>query len=161
MWSVTCTDASAQQNVRDSSSFQNTKTQATIIIAEGVLTGDVTCKFNVTGSMNYNPSVKSSVAVDIRALPSPLEPAIVGGKGDFICLALFSNSIPRDTRSSTRCEVAKSSLKDVVSVREFCSVTIQIKARQQIFVFVQLFATFHKVWKTFYQEINISLTLLM
>jgi len=79
MWTVTCTDASAQQNVRDSSSFQNTKPQATIIIAKGVLSGDVTCKFNVTGSMNYNPSVKSSVAVDIRALPSPLVPAIDGG----------------------------------------------------------------------------------
>lgn len=56
-------------------------------LKNGVLTGGVTCNFNVTGSMDYNPSVKSSVTVDIRALSSPLEPAIVGG--NFIAQVLM------------------------------------------------------------------------
>jgi len=30
--------------------------------------------------MNYNPSIKSAIAVDIKALPTPLESAISGGK---------------------------------------------------------------------------------
>ena len=86
MWTVTCTDASAQQKVESSSSFQITRTQATISIKEGVLTVGVTCTFNVTGRMNYNPNVKSSAAAAIKALPTPLEPAIVGGEDD-LCLS--------------------------------------------------------------------------
>ena len=79
-WTVTCTDSSAQQKVESSASFQATRYQATLRISQGVLTGGVTCTFNVTGSMNYNPDIKSSVSQDIKALPSPLEPAIFGGK---------------------------------------------------------------------------------
>ena len=63
-----------------SSSFQFTKYKATVSITKGVLTADVTCTFNLTGSMNYNPSIKSSIAVDIKALPTPLELAISGGR---------------------------------------------------------------------------------
>lgn len=80
-WIVTCTDASAKQKVESSASFQATKNQATLKVSQGVLTGGVTCTFNVTGSMNYDPSVKSSVTQDIKALASPIEPAIFGGKG--------------------------------------------------------------------------------
>lgn len=78
-WTVTCTDSSAQQNVESSASFQATRYQATLKISQGVLTGGVTCTFNVTGSMNYNPDIKSMVSQDIKALSSPLELAIFGG----------------------------------------------------------------------------------
>ena len=93
LWTVSC---QAQQKVEDSSSFQSTRTKATLSMTKGVLTGGVTCKFNVTGTMNYNPSVKSSVAVDIKALPTPLEPAIVGGYRDlrlWFCLMLYLQTI--------------------------------------------------------------------
>ena len=79
-WNVTCNVSSAQQKVESSALFQATRNQATVRIAQGVLTGDVTCTFNVTGSMNFNPNVKSMVSQDIKALPTPLEPAIFGGK---------------------------------------------------------------------------------
>lgn len=79
-WTVTCTVSSAQQKVQSSALFQATRYQVTVRIAQGVLTGDVTCTFNATGSMNFNPNVKSTVSQDIKALPSPLEPAIFGGK---------------------------------------------------------------------------------
>jgi len=79
-WSVTCTVSSAQQKVESSALFLATRNQAIVRIDQGVLTGGVTCTFNVTGSMNYNPNVKSMVSTDIKALPSPLEPAIFGGK---------------------------------------------------------------------------------
>jgi len=78
-WSVTCTVSSAQQKVESSALFLATRNQAIVRIDQGVLTGGVTCTFNVTGSMNYNPNVKSMVSTDIKALPSPLEPAIFGG----------------------------------------------------------------------------------
>lgn len=78
-WTVTCTDSSAQQKVESSASFQATRYQATLKISQGVLTGGVTCTFNVTGSMNYNPDIKSMVSQDIKALSSPLELAIFGG----------------------------------------------------------------------------------
>lgn len=65
--------------MKSSDMFLATRNQATLKIKSGVMTGDVTCNFNVSGSMDYNPSVQSSVAVDIKALSSPLEPAIVGG----------------------------------------------------------------------------------
>ena len=88
LWTVTCSDATAQRNVEESSSFQFTKEKATVSITKGVLTADVTCTFNLTGRMNYNPSIRSSIAVDIKALPTPLESAISGGrvklKRDFI-----------------------------------------------------------------------------
>ena len=66
--------------MEESSSFQFTKEKATVSITKGVLTAGVTCTFNLTGSMNYNPSIKSSIAVDIKALPTPLETAISGGR---------------------------------------------------------------------------------
>ena len=79
-WTVTCTDLSAQQKVESSALFQATRYQATVRLDQRVLTGGVTCTFNVTGSMNYDPNVKSSVSQDIKAKPSPLELAIFGGK---------------------------------------------------------------------------------
>ena len=79
-WTVTCTESSAQQKAESSASFQATRYQATLRISQGVLTGGVTCTFNVTGSMNYNPDIKSMVSQDIKALSSLLEPAIFGGK---------------------------------------------------------------------------------
>lgn len=79
-WIVTCTEASAKQKVEDSASFQATKNQATLKVSQGVLTPGVTCTFNVTGSMNYDPSVKSSVTQNIITMPSPLAPVIFGGK---------------------------------------------------------------------------------
>lgn len=84
-WIVTCTDASAKQKVESSASFQATKNQATLKVSQGVLTGGVTCTFNVTGSMNYDPSVKSSVTQEIKALSTPIEPAIFGGKVESVC----------------------------------------------------------------------------
>ncbi|XP_078368616.1 uncharacterized protein LOC144652478 isoform X4 [Oculina patagonica] len=78
-WTVTCIDASAEQKVESSDSFQATKDQVTMRIEQGVLTADVTCTFNVTASMNYDPSVQGTASQVIKALPSPLQTAIVGG----------------------------------------------------------------------------------
>ena len=78
-WTVTCSDASAEQKVESSTSFQATKDKATLGIDQGVLTADVNCTFSSTASMNYDPSVQSSASKLIKALPSPLEPFIVGG----------------------------------------------------------------------------------
>lgn len=66
--------------MESSALFLATRNQAIVRIDKGVLTGGVTCTLNVTGSMNYNPNVKSMVSTDIIALPSPLKPAIFGGK---------------------------------------------------------------------------------
>lgn len=79
-WSVTCTVSNAQQKVESSALFLATRNQAIVRIDKGVLTGGVTCTLNVTGSMNYNPNVKSMVSTDIKGLLSPLEPFIFGGK---------------------------------------------------------------------------------
>ena len=79
-WTVTCTGPSAQQKVESSPLFQATRSQAILRISQGVLIGGVTCTFDVTGSMNYNPNIKSMVSQDIKALSSPLQTAIFGGK---------------------------------------------------------------------------------
>ena len=79
-WTVTCTGPSAQQKVESSPLFQASRSQAILRISQGVLIGGVTCTFNVTGSMNYNPNIKSMVSQDIKALSSPLQTAIFGGK---------------------------------------------------------------------------------
>lgn len=76
---VTCSDASAEQEVESSASFQATQDKATLRIDQGVLTADVNCTFSVTASMNYDPSVQSTTSQEITALPSLLQPAIVGG----------------------------------------------------------------------------------
>lgn len=83
-WTVSCTDSSAAQKVESSAAFQRTKSQATLRVTEGVLTGGVNCTFNVTASMSYDANVKSSVSVVIKALASPLEPFIFGGENDFV-----------------------------------------------------------------------------
>lgn len=83
---VTCTNVNAEQKVRNSASFQNTKNKPSLRLSVGVLTADVNCTFNVTGSMSYDANVKSSVSVVIKALATPLEPYITGGKGYFVDL---------------------------------------------------------------------------
>lgn len=65
--------------MESSTSFQATKHQATLKVDQGVLTADLNFTFNVTASMNYDPNVQSSSSQVIRALPSPLQPAVVGG----------------------------------------------------------------------------------
>ena len=79
LWTVSCPDENATQKVEDSFSFMITKTKASLRIVKGVLTSDVICTFNVTGSMSYNPNVKSSAFVSIKAISTPLVAAIVGG----------------------------------------------------------------------------------
>lgn len=78
-WTVTSSDASAKEKVESSSSFQTTKIQAALKITKGMLTGGVNFTFTVTGNMRYDPRIQSSISQAIKALPSPLEPAIVGG----------------------------------------------------------------------------------
>ena len=79
-WIVTCTNPNAEQKVRDSASFQNTKNKPALKLSRGILTADVNCTFNVTGSMSYDANIKSSVSVVIRALATPLDPYISGGE---------------------------------------------------------------------------------
>ena len=88
-WTVTCTDSSAQQKIESSALFLATRSQATLRISQGVLTGGVTCTFNVTGSMNYDPNIKSMVSQDIKALSSPLETAIFGGKVEGVGIEVY------------------------------------------------------------------------
>lgn len=83
-WIVTCTNPNAEQKVRDSASFQNTKNKPALKLSRGILTADVNCTFNVTGSMSYDANIKSSVSVVIRALATPLDPYISGGEECFI-----------------------------------------------------------------------------
>ncbi|PFX24468.1 hypothetical protein AWC38_SpisGene10933 [Stylophora pistillata] len=78
-WAVTCSDPSAKDKVESSDGFRATKNQNTLKISKGVFTSDVNCTFTVTASMKYDPSVKTSISQDIKALPSPLEAAILGG----------------------------------------------------------------------------------
>lgn len=85
-WMVTCTNPKAEQKVRDSASFQNTKNKPALRLSRGILTEDVSCTFNVTGSMSYDANIKSSVSVVIRALATPLDPYISGGEDCFIDL---------------------------------------------------------------------------
>ena len=83
-WIVTCTNLSAEQKVRESASFQNTKNKPALKLSRGILTADVNCTFNVTGSMSYDANIKSSVSVVIRALATPLDPYISGGEDCFM-----------------------------------------------------------------------------
>lgn len=83
-WAVTCSDPSAKDKVESSDGFRATKNQNTLKISKGVFTSDVNCTFTVTASMKYDPSVKTSISQDIKALPSPLEAAILGGKNNFV-----------------------------------------------------------------------------
>ena len=85
-WIVTCTNLSAEQKVRESASFQNTKNKPALKLSRGILTADVNCTFNVTGSMSYDANIKSSVSVVIRALATPLDPYISGGEDCFMDL---------------------------------------------------------------------------
>ena len=85
-WIVTCTNPNAEKKVRDSASFQNTKNKPALRLSRGILTEDVSCTFNVTGSMSYDANIKSSVSVVIRALATPLDPYISGGEDCFIDL---------------------------------------------------------------------------
>lgn len=84
LWNVSCSDAKARLKVETSSSFMTTKTKAALSITKGVLTTGVTCTFSVTVAMDYDPNVKSMASVNIKALPSPLAPAIVGGLTQFV-----------------------------------------------------------------------------
>ena len=83
LWNVSCPDAKARRKVETSASFMTTKTKASLSITKGVLTSGVTCTFSVTVAMDYDPTVKSLASVNIKALPSPLVPAIVGGLTHF------------------------------------------------------------------------------
>ena len=83
-WAVTCSDASAKKRVEFSAAFNATRYQSTLKITKGLLTGEVNCTFTVTVRMKYNPSVKTSMSQVIKALPSPLEAAILGGKNNFV-----------------------------------------------------------------------------
>lgn len=85
-WIVTCTNPNAEKKVRDSASFQNTKNKPALRLSRGILTEDVSCTFNVTGSMSYDANIKSSVSVVIRALATPLDPYISGGEDCFMDL---------------------------------------------------------------------------
>lgn len=78
-WAVTCSDASAKKRVEFSAAFNATRYQSTLKITKGLLTGEVNCTFTVTVRMKYNPSIKASMSQVIKALPSPLEAAILGG----------------------------------------------------------------------------------
>lgn len=83
LWNVSCPDAKARLKVETSTSFMTTKTKASLSITKGVLTSGVTCTFSVTVAMDYDPTVKSLASVNIKALASPLVPAIVGGLTHF------------------------------------------------------------------------------
>ncbi|XP_068706586.1 uncharacterized protein [Montipora foliosa] len=98
LWTVSCPDENARQKVEDSFSFMITKTKASLRIAKGVLTSDVICTFNVTGSMSYNRNVKSSAFVSIKAISTPLVAAIVGGNRQ---IGLGSGIVKLDAATQT------------------------------------------------------------
>lgn len=114
-WAVTCRDASALLKVESSASFQATKHQATLRVDRGVLTADLNFTFNVTASMNYDPTVQSSAGQIVRAMPSPLQPAIVGGQRKYVASVIFYNKIPQETT----CLILQA------STNMFCMITIE------------------------------------
>ncbi|KAK2568306.1 Polycystin-1 [Acropora cervicornis] len=110
LWSVSCPDAKARLKVETSASFMTTKTKPSLSITKGVLTSGVTCTFSVTVAMDYDSTVKSLASVNIKALPSPLVPAIVGGSrqigvnsGAIIFDALTQTVDPENSIQPLRC----------------------------------------------------------
>ena len=92
-WSVQCDNPLFKRLVEESTNFQRTKRQDSLSIQSGVLYGDSSYVFQVTGTMTSYTPVRATAQLTVHAKWTPLQVFIADGKK--YCVALNVHDVIR------------------------------------------------------------------